>query len=473
MKKKIFAVAACAACLCVTATACVGTDDPHGAPFGNYRYDPVGVTGFQDAETAPVSTFSLDKNTATYSLVRSQINTGLDVAPDSVRIEEMINYFDYSFPAPEEGESVRVTAYLGDCPWNTNNKLLLAGLKTTEIKLEATHGNYVFLIDVSGSMDGETRLGLAKKSVELLLENLDGDDVLSVVTYADDTRTVVDSAACTDENKREISEAVSGLTAYGGTNGAGGLERAYDLAQKYPRGNNRVLMISDGDFNVGMSDRSDMKEFIKNRAKDGTYLTVLGVGMGNTRDDMLETLATCGNGNYAYLDNETEAKKVLGGDIGGTLVTVAKDAKAKVTFTDAVEKYRLIGYDTKRLSEDDYNNGKTDAGEIGSNLCVAALYEIMLDEESENDVYAQIEVSYRDVTGESPVAATATASVTADTAEGEDLPFIACVAEFGLVLRQSGGSVADILSRLAGMDGYLGGDPYKMEFRQLVAKTTE
>lgn len=486
MKKKFLTITACAAaCLCVTASAC-GSPKDYGdyAPMenwvsGNYQYDEVIEKGFVNTETAPSSYFSLDKNTAAYSLVRSQINSGRSISPDSVRVEEMINYFDYSFPAPEDGDAMRATTYLSYCPWNSANKLMLVGLKTKEIRLDASAGNYVFLIDVSGSMSGDERIGMAKKSVELLLNNLGEGDVLSVVTYANGTNTVVDGMECTDGNKQKILDKVKSLRAYGGTNGAGGLELAYNTAEKHfiTGGNNRVIMISDGDFNIGMSDKTDMKEYIQNNAQSGVYLSVLGVGMGNTRDDMLETLATCGNGNYAYLDNETEAKKVLTEDINGTLITVAKDAKAKVTFTDAVTKYRLIGYDTKALSQDEYENDKTDAGEIGSNLCVAALYEITLSDVSENDSYAEIEVSYKDATGEVTEDKKITASVNSQTAEGADLPFISCVAEFGLILRQSqyraNASVKNVLTRLENMTEYLNGDPYKAEFKQLVAKASK
>lgn len=485
MKKKLLTLTACAAaCLCVTFTACGSGKDygnapngigyPDGFLDGNYRYDDVIESGFESVASSPASYFSLDKNTATYSLVRRQIDMNAAIAPDSVRVEEMINYFDYSFPAPED-EAMRATAYVADCPWNADNKLMLVGLKTKEVRLDAANSNYVFLIDVSGSMSGDGRIGLAKKSVELLTDSLGDGDCLSIVTYANECVTVLDGVECTAAGKKKIRDAVSGLRAYGGTNGSGGLELAYRTARDHfiTGGNNRVLLVSDGDFNIGLSNKGDIKEFIQDNAESGVYLSVLGVGMGNTRDDILQTLATCGNGNYAYLDNVTEAEKVLTKDVKGTLITVAKDAKAKVTFTDSVEKYRLIGYDTKLLSEDDYENENTDAGEIGSNLCVAALYEIELATDG-SATYAEIEVSYKDVTGDQPANAKIGCTASSDGTAGEDLPFIGCVAEFGLLLRKSqyrgDASIYGVKERLDNMTDYLSADPYKAEFRQLVEK---
>lgn len=442
----------------------------------NYVYDEVIEQGFTSTAESSESYFSLDRNTAAYSLVRTQINNNSTISPTSVRIEEMINYFDYGFTAPE-GEAVGVSAYLGGCPWNEDNKLMLVGVKTEEIKIDSTNGNYVFLIDVSGSMSGSSRLGLAKTAFKLLAESLGGGDVLSIVTYANGVKTVLDGAECTEDNKTDINNAIDSLSSYGGTNGSGGLETAYSIAQKHyiEGGNNRVILISDGDFNVGMSSTDEMKEFIQTKAESGVYLSVLGVGMGNTRDDMLETLALCGNGNYAYLDNENEARKVLLEELDGTLVTVAKDAKAKVAFSENVLSYRLIGYDNKLLTEDEYNNDETDAGEIGSNLCVAALYEITLADEAEGNL-AEIEISYKDVS-EDGTSKKASCAVTTETASGEDLTFISCVAEFGLILRQSdykgAATIANVLQRLESIADYISGDLYKQEFVTLVGKASE
>lgn len=454
---------------------------------GNYDYNSIIENGFKNTADEASSYFSLDRNTATYSLVRRQLNDGHSIAPDSVRVEEMINYFDYDFTAPTD-KAVAVSSYLAPCPWNDENYLMLAGIKTSEYKLETDVCNYVFLIDRSGSMSGDDRLGLAKKGICKLVDNLSDNSVVSLVTYASGVDTHLDGVECTASGKTTIINKINGLTARGATNGGDGLERAYALAKEHfvTGGNNRVILISDGDFNVGMTSQNELKEFIQNKADGGVYLSVLGVGLGNTRDSILETLATCGNGNYAYLDNELEAEKVLVKELNGTLKTVAKDAKAGVTFsTDTVEKYRLIGYDTKILSADDFNDEKTDAGEIGSNLCVAALYEIKLKEfnmpavEGADAKLADIEVRYKDVRSSKEVSdsVTSEAYLNASSTPNDDFKFISCVAEFGLILRKSeykgNASLDGVLTRLEGMSEYINADPLKKEFVSLVGKASE
>lgn len=454
----------------------------------NYDYNSVIENGFKNTANEASSYFSLDRNTATYSLIRRQIKDGHTIAPDSVRIEEMINYFGYDFSSPEDDKAVEVSSYLAPCPWNEENYLMLAGVKTSEYNLDAVACNYVFLMDVSGSMSGRDRIDLAKKGIEKLLDNLGDNSVVSLVTYANGVDTHLDGVECTDSGKTQIKNKVKDLTANGGTNGGDGLERAYRLASKHfiTGGNNRVILISDGDFNVGMTSQDELKEFIQTKAQSGVYLSVLGVGMGNTRDSILETLATCGNGNYAYLDNELEAEKVFVKELNGTLKTVAKDAKAGVTFnTNTVEKYRLIGYDTKIISEDDFNNDKTDAGEIGSNLCVAALYEITLTDfelpavAGADAKLADIEVRYKDVRGATEVNDSVKSEVylNASFNDTDDFKFITCVAEFGLLLRQSAykgtASFDSVLSRLEGLSSYMDGDPLKKEFVTLVGKASE
>lgn len=478
MKKALLGLTALtAACICLSACGSVYEGDtshyPEAlAPDGNFRYDEVIEQDYALVADKATSYFSLDRNTASYSQVRSQIENGSTPQSDSVRIEEMINYFGYDYPAPDDG-AVKVTGYLSDCPWNADNKLMLVGMKTIEYSLEAENANYVFLIDVSGSMSGDNRIGLAKQGLSLLTDELGGGDLVSIVTYASGVDTLLDGGECSESGKAKIKKAISKLNAYGSTNGGDGLKRAYSVAQKHfiTGGNNRVIIISDGDFNVGMSGTDEMKEFIQEKAKSGIYLSVLGVGMGNMRDDMLNTLATCGNGNYAYLDNLTEARKVLVDELGGTLKTVAKDAKAGVTFTDTVEKYRLIGYDTKLISEDDFDNDKADTGELGSNLCVSALYEITLSDEAEGKL-ADIEVKYKDVTGAAEKTASATAQVSLSSPSSSDMDFIGCVAEFGLILRNSKyrgtASLKAVMNRLDDLSAYVADDDYKREFVTLV-----
>lgn len=491
MKRKALALltAITVICLIFLFAACGGSDDLGGSFFqdsggypyiepadGNYVYDGIEEQDFALVSENPSSYFSLDRNTASYSYVRRQLNDGLDIAPDSVRVEELINYFDYDFPAPVD-KAIGVSAYLADCPWNAENKLMLVGVKTSLSELETENANYVFLIDVSGSMAGKDRLGLAVKGMEKLTDSFGDKDVVSVVTYASGVRKVLDGTECSDEGKTVIKHALGDLTASGSTSGGEGLQLAYATAKEHfiENGNNRVIIVSDGDFNVGMTDLDELKEFIQDKAKENIYLTVLGVGMGNTRDDLLETLAINGNGNYAYLDNELEAEKVLCEELDGTLKTVAKDAKAGVTFTSAVEKYRLIGYDTKIISQEDFENENADAGEIGSNLCVSALYEIKL-AESEETRLADVEIKYKDVSaGETDESVKI--EVTVDTPSSDDLSFISCVAEFGLLLRRSDykgdASFEAVTERLAMLENYIGDDAYKSEFVTLVGKASE
>ncbi len=495
MKKKIvFIAAACVSVACLSLTACSakqgdyypGSMGDSGLIFdygtmttpdgNNYQYGEVTESPFVSVDDGGASYFSLDRNTAGYSYVRAQLNGNYNISPSSVRVEELINYFDYSYPRPEEG-AVAVSTYLSDCPWNSENKLVTVGVTTRYESIEAENGNYVFLIDVSGSMSGDDRLGLAKYGFNTLVDNLGEGDVVSVVKYASGMSVVADGIECTDEGKQSVKSAMNGLRAYGSTNGAGGLELAYQTAQKHfiTGGNNRVIIISVGDFNVGRSSLNEMKEFIQNKAESGTYLSVIGVGMGNTRDDMLETLATCGNGNYAYLDNKTEAQKVFTHDLNGTLKTVAKDAKAGVTFTENVIKYRLIGYDTKHLSEEDFNDDKTDAGEIRSGLCAPAVYEVTLAEGADGDI-ATAEIKYKDVS-DNETNCSVTSTVTTSSATCNDAAFAACVAEFGLILRNSefkaDASLSAVYERLGLMSEYTANDPYKTEFVSLIQKAIQ
>ena len=445
----------------------------------NYLYDTVVEQGFSDTETAPSSYFSLDRNTAGYSLVRTQLRQGVKISPESVRLEELVNYFDYDYPAPEAGEAVGVSAYLSDCPWNAEHKLMTVGIKTEEA-VRTGDANYVLLVDVSGSMggtvagtEGQSRLDLVKYGANKLLDTLGAQDRVSVVTYASGVKTVLESTAATEENKPAIRNAINNLSSYGSTNGSDGLQRAYEQAEAHraENGNNRIIILSDGDFNVGISNQDDLKEFIQEKAKSGIALSVVGVGMGNLRDDFMQTLALNGNGNYCYIDTPLEAQKVFVEEVAGTLYTVAKDAKAGVTFNaDAVSSYRLLGYDMKTMSEEDFNNTEKDAGEIGSNLCVTAMYEIELSDADTDAALAEAAVRYKNEAGED---CEVTLTVTGTEKATQDVQFAACVAEFALVLRASAyrgnASLENVLVRLEGMSAYLAEDVYKSEFAELAA----
>ena len=455
-----------------------------GGPSGNFQYDSIIEQDFYNTAERPSSYFSLDRNTASYSQVRAQINSGYKVAVDSVRTEEMINYFDFDYPAPEEGEELKVSAYLTDCPWNAEHKLATFGIRTEERVLpEDAKNNYVFLLDVSGSMsarvqglDGMSCFDLVKYGIGVLVEGLSENDRVSIVTYASGVREALEPTLATEQGKADIMKVVNKLESSGSTNGSGGINLAYEVAERYyaEDGNNRVILMTDGDFNVGIRNTDTLAEFIKEKAESGIYLSVLGVGMGNMNDSIMQTLAMNGNGNYAYIDTPAEAKKALGTELNGMLVPVAKDAKAGVTFNaDTVVKYRLLGYDMKIMSEDEFKDDKKDAGEIGSNLCVTAMYELELKEDAETGAsLAEAEVKYKSV--ETAENLSKTAELLNELSETDDLVFASCVMEFGLVLRNSTykgtASLTNTLSRLTSISQYLEKDIYKTEFKALVEK---
>lgn len=452
------------------------------APAGNFVYDSITEQPFVQTAEAAESYLSLDRNTAGYAHVRAQLNAGYEIAPDSVRAEELINYFSYDYPQPEGEEAMRVSAYLSDCPWNAEHALVTVGVRTRERVLAAARNNYVFLVDVSGSMsaavaglDGTTCLDLVKYGAACMLEGLGAEDTVSIVTYASGVQTALEPTRADEAGKLQISAAMDGLEANGSTNGSGGLRLAYELAARHfsEDGNNRVILLTDGDFNVGISSKEALEEYIAQRAEGGVYLSVIGVGMGNMRDDIMQALALSGNGNYAYIDTPREAEKVLSEELNGMLVPVASDAKAAIAFDSTrVTQYRVIGYDRKVLSEQEYLDDGTDAGEIGSNLCVSVLYEVELAPSAAADA-ALAAVTVRYVNAATGEREEASATVVNAMTDREDVRFAACVAEFALVLRRSqyrgSASLAGILSRLEGLDAYVSADTYRQEFAALVA----
>ncbi len=328
----------------------------------------------------PLSTFSIDVDTASYSNMRRFVNNGTSPPKDSVKVEEFINYFDYKYEAPTKGEvPFAVNLEMADSPWNEGYKLVRVGLKAKEIALNSRpNSNLVFLLDVSGSMNSPNKLPLLKESLKMLLRKLDERDRVAMVVYAGASGLVLPS---TTANKRvEILSALNKLNAGGSTNGGAGIDLAYKTALEnfIPGGINRVILATDGDFNVGTTGRSGLLKLIKEKSKSKVFLTVLGLGMGNYKDDTLETLAQNGNGNYAYIDNMNEAKKVLNEDLSGTLMTIAKDVKIQVEFNPSkVSAYRLVGYENRMLKAKDFNDDKKDAGEIGAGHRVTAFYEIV------------------------------------------------------------------------------------------------
>lgn len=334
---------------------------------------------FKSPVKDPLSTFSIDVDAASYSNIRRFINQGEIPPKDAVRIEEMINYFNYNYPKPTGNDPVRITTEVGICPWNKTHRLVQIGLKAREIENQnLPASNFVFLIDVSGSMFGPTRLELVKSSLRLLVNNLREKDRVAIVTYCGDARVALPSTP--GNEKQKIKDALETLTAGGSTAGGAGIKEAYRIAQKnfIAQGNNRIILCTDGDFNVGASSETELENLIESKRKSGIFLTVLGYGMGNYKDNKMQILAQKGNGNHAYIDNIQEANKVLVNEFGSTMYAVAKDVKLQVEFNPAkVQSYRLVGYETRILNDEDFNDDTKDAGEMGAGHTVTALYEII------------------------------------------------------------------------------------------------
>ena len=345
-------------------------------------YSPINENGFKSVTVNPLSTFSVDVDAASYSNIRRFIVEGKKPPIDAVRIEEMINYFDYDYPDPADENPFSISTEIGDCPWNEKSKLVHIGLQAQRLDTKnLPANNLVFLLDVSGSMNAANKLPLLKKSFTLLVNELRPQDKVAIVVYAGAAGIVLESTATTAANKTKILEALEELQAGGSTAGGQGIQLAYKVATEnfIEGGNNRVILATDGDFNIGMSSDGEMQRLIEKERQSGVYLTCLGFGMSNYKDSKLEILADKGNGNFAYIDNLLEAKKVLVTEIGGTLVTLAKDVKIQVEFNPMiVESYRLVGYENRLLNEEDFNDDKKDAGEIGAGHSVTALYEIVL-----------------------------------------------------------------------------------------------
>ena len=493
MKKNTIIILSILLMLCIVLfAACGAYDDPFDGYYdfsnsagANYQYDAVAEQPFVSTDEQTSSYFSLDRNTASYSLMRRELETGTSKpSPDSVRLEEYVNYFNYEYKRPTDDNTLALGGSLFDCPWNADHKLLSITVAAEEFKPQfAKQNNIVLLIDTSGSMYGADRLGLIQQAFTMLLDCIDDNDVISIVTYARDSRVVLDGKYAS--NKLEIAHVIENLHPYGSTNGEDGLETAYSIAEKHfeEDRNNRVIIATDGDFNVGASSQSDLEMLISEKRDRGIYLSVLGVGMTNTNDAALKTLAENGDGNYAYLDSILEAKKVLVNEFGGSMVTVAKDTKISVEFNkNVVAKYRLLGYETKMLSQEQFEDDSTDAGEIGAGHTVTAVYEIELKSGSQGAEIqgnvAEVELRYtkpksqQNVTEENKrVQLTFT---TADYVEhpSNDCVFIGCVLEYGLILRESkykgNASFDAVLARLDALTDYLENDEFKKDFVRLV-----
>ncbi len=345
----------------------------------NEEYDAFVENAFESPKTAPLSTFSIDVDNASYTNVRRFINAGQKVPKDAVRVEEMVNFFKYKYPQPVRDNPFSINTEYSDCPWNSNNKLVRIGLQGKNIATDdLPASNLVFLIDVSGSMSDANKLPLLKQSLKILVNQLRDQDRISMVVYAGAAGLVLPSTSGND--KKTILAALDNLNAGGSTAGGAGILLAYKTAEEnfIKGGNNRVILATDGDFNVGSSSNSDMETLITEKRKSGVFLTCLGYGMGNYKDIKMEILADKGNGNYAYIDNIQEANRFLGKEFKGSMFAIAKDVKIQIEFNPThVKAYRLIGYENRKLRAEDFKNDAIDAGELGSGHTVTALYEII------------------------------------------------------------------------------------------------
>ena len=427
--------------------------------YDTREYDYQEEHRFVSAKDFPLSTFAADCDTASYSNIRSYIEEGTLPPAGAVRVEEMINYFDYDYVSdPEAGKKFAVYTEYSDCPWNKDTKLMMVGLNTAAIDMsEKKASNLVFLIDTSGSMYEENKLPLAQKAFKMLAENLDENDRISIVTYAGSDTVVLNGVAGSEAYT--ICEALDSLEASGSTNGSAGLITAYEIAEQQfiKDGNNRVILATDGDLNVGLTSESDLVGLITEEKDSGIFLSVLGFGSDNLKDNKLEALADHGNGNYSYLDSVYEAKKVLVDEMGGTLYTVAKDVKLQIEFNpEQVKGYRQIGYENRALSAEDFADDTVDGGEIGAGHVVTALYEVV-PVDSEFDVpeaetkytskkqstdysgeLATVNIRYKEPDGDKSTLETAIIKAESGQKEmSHDLSFASAVAVYGMLLTDS------------------------------------
>lgn len=350
------------------------------------EYNKIVENDYLSVAEHPLSTFSTDVDTASFTNVRRMIDNGESINPDAVRTEEFINYLKYDYPQPEGDDKISITTELSDCPWNEDAKLMLVGLQAKETETQDINSNIVFLIDVSGSMSSYDKLPLVQEAFRMLSENLSENDRISIVTYAGSDEVVLRGESGANQSK--ICNALDSLEAGGSTAGAAGINTAYEIAQEYfiDGGNNRVILATDGDLNVGLSSEEELTALIEEKRDNGVFLSVLGFGTGNYKDNKLEALADNGNGNYAYIDSVDEAERVLVTEFSGTMFTVAKDAKVQVEFNPAnVEYYKLVGYENRLLNDEDFEDDTKDAGDVGSGQQVTALYEVILTDGASTD----------------------------------------------------------------------------------------
>jgi len=448
---------------------------------------------FVDTSVETTSTFSIDVDTASYSLVRNYIMEYNQMPPvNGIRIEELVNYFDYNYPQPEEGKPFSVTMEMADSPWRDDAKLVMFGLQGKKIdSSDLPASNLVFLLDVSGSMSADNKLPLLKKAFKILVDRLTDKDMVSIVTYAGVAGVVLDSVPGSEKTK--LKTAIDNLTSGGSTAGAEGIITAYELAQKNiaEGGNNRVILATDGDFNVGPSSNEDLVTLIEGERDKDVFLTILGFGMGNYQDEKMEQLSNAGNGNYFYIDNEKEAEKVFVFDLMGNMFTIAKDVKLQVVFnSEKISKYRLIGYENRVMPNQDFDDDTKDAGEIGSGHRVTAFYEVILadqdtenifktEEESEfeNGEYLLLKMRYKEP--DEDISKYMDTFMTDDNVSeemSENMGFASSVVEFGMLIRKSEFTEdSSYDSALARGTENIGEDTYgyRGEFLEMIEKAKE
>lgn len=442
---------------------------------GGDRFDEIIENDFIETAKQNVSTFSIDADGAAYGYMRKMLSNRRLPAPDAVRIEEYLNYFTFDYEDPENGHTVAINSETGPCPWNEGHILLRLGLKGKPMDLDQTPAaNFVFMVDVSGSMDVEDKLELLKASLNTLVDHMRPTDRISIVTYASKVEKILESTPVSEAGK--IKSAISKLNARGSTNGGEAMKMAYEeaLENYIEGGNNRVIMGTDGDFNVGVTSTDALLEMVQNYADKGIYLTACGFGTGNLNDRMMETVSNKGNGTYHYIDSELEMVKVFVHE-NSRFYSVANDTKVQVTFDpEKVQKYRLIGYENRRLSQEDFENDDKDAGEIGAGQTITALYEIIPAAEYESGhQIAVFDARYKKALGEESILLTE--NVTdglASASGGTELQFAAGVAAFGMVLRNSqhkGSADFDMAAEL--VEKGLNFDPhgYRAEFLELIS----
>ena len=457
-----------------------------------YKY--IDENGWKVVSVSPFSTFAADVDTASYANLRRMINEGYTIPADAVRVEELINYFKYDYTAPTGSDPFSITTELAPCPWNDKTQLLLVGIKAKDIDMsQRKPSNLVFLVDVSGSMNGADRLGLVQDSFKMLTDELDENDRISLVTYASGDRVVFEGLS--GANKKEITQKVEDLFASGGTNGSAGIQTAYEIAERYfiEGGNNRIILATDGDLNIGVTDTGSLTRLVQEKAKNGVELSVLGFGRGNISDERMEALADNGNGNYNYIDSINEAKKVLVDEMGGTLFTVAKDVKFQLEFNPATVKgYRQIGYENRAMAAEDFADDTKDGGEIGAGHNVTVLYEIALlgseqelpeidskysrvtvDDNATGD-YLTVNIRYKAPNGDtSTLIEKAVDGSVFSEKMSENMSWAAGVAQAGMLIRKSEyagtSNMDDVIERLSELE-CTREDDYRKEFCELMKK---